>query len=135
MQAVPTTRIGPLMTGFGASVLEGVMTFMVVYAMHVVSDPRGGGRTKGPAATALGAVVVGLVTGAFVLAAGPMTGGSMNPARSFGAAVVSGEFGNQAVYWVGPMIGGAVAALMHQRVMFPAVPELPTHGNVEAALL
>ncbi|KAK3141869.1 hypothetical protein QOZ80_4BG0339290 [Eleusine coracana subsp. coracana] len=138
-QAVPTTRISVLMTGFGAAILEGVMTFMVVYTVHVVGDPRNGGnnggRNKGLAATALGALVVGLVTGACVLASGPMTGASMNPARSFGPAVVSGAFGNQAVYWVGPMIGAGVAALVHQGVMAPpSDPESP-HGDVVAVVV
>ncbi|KAK3144059.1 hypothetical protein QOZ80_4AG0308290 [Eleusine coracana subsp. coracana] len=134
-QAVPTTRISVLMTGFGAAILEGVMTFMVVYTVHVVgSGGGGGGRNKGLAATALGALAVGLVTGACVLASGPMTGASMNPARSFGPAVVSGAFGNQAVYWVGPMIGAGVAALVHQGVMAPSEPESP-HGDVVAVVV
>jgi aquaporin TIP len=133
-QAVPTTRIAVLMTGFGASVMEGIMTFIVVYTFHVVSDPRDG-RKKGLAATAPAALAVGLVTGACVLSLGSMTGGSMNPARSFGPAVVSGQFGNQAVYWVGPMIGAAVAALVHQGMMVPSVPPESPHGTVETVVV
>ncbi|TVU14967.1 hypothetical protein EJB05_38464, partial [Eragrostis curvula] len=131
--AVPITRIATLMTGFGASILEGIMTFVLVYAVHVA-----GGRRLAAAATA---PVAGMVTGACVLAAGSMTGASLNPARSFGAAVVSGQYQNQAVYWVGPMIGGAVAALLHQCVMFSAVPEPPPpqqqqhHGSVETVVV
>ncbi|XBI94068.1 hypothetical protein VPH35_030780 [Triticum aestivum] len=123
-QAVPTTRIAVEMTGFGASIMEGVMTFLLV---------------KGLATTALGALVVGLVTGACVLAASSLTGASMNPARSFGLAVVSGDFKNQAVYWAGPMIGAAVAALVHQNLVFPSAPEpLPhesRHGSVETVVV
>ncbi|KAG8065632.1 hypothetical protein GUJ93_ZPchr0004g38598 [Zizania palustris] len=121
-QAVPTTSIAVEMTGFGAAILEGVITFMLVYTVHVAGDPRACGR-KGLAATAMGALVVGVVTGACVLAAGSLTGASMNPARSFGPAVVSGNFKNQAVYWVGPMIGAAVAALVHQNLVFPSAPD------------
>ncbi|KAL5214864.1 hypothetical protein ABZP36_004016 [Zizania latifolia] len=138
--AVPTTSIAVEMTGFGAAILEGVITFMLVYTVHVAGDPRACGR-KGLAATAMGALVVGAVTGACVLAAGSLTGASMNPARSFGPAVVSGDFKNQAVYWVGPMIGAAVAALVHQNLVFPSAPEqLPLphesrHGSVETVVV
>ncbi|XP_024311261.1 probable aquaporin TIP5-1 isoform X1 [Brachypodium distachyon] len=137
-QAVPTTRIAVEMTGFGAAIVEGVMTFMLVYAVHVAADPRACGRSRGLATTAMGSLVVGLVAGACVLAAGSLTGASMNPARSFGPAVVSGDFKNQAVYWVGPMIGAAVAALVHQNLVFPSAPEpLPhevRHGSVETVV-
>uniref|UniRef100_A0A0E0KTL5 Tonoplast intrinsic protein n=1 Tax=Oryza punctata TaxID=4537 RepID=A0A0E0KTL5_ORYPU len=144
--AVPTTTIAVEMTGFGAAILEGVLTFMVVYTVHVAGDPRVGGfgGRKGPAATVLGALVVGAVTGACVLAAGSLTGASMNPARSFGPAVVSGHYSNQAVYWVGPMIGAALAALVHQALVYPTVPEPPPapapnqsarHGSVETVVV
>jgi aquaporin TIP len=78
----------------------------------------------------MGALVIGLVTGACVLATGSLTGASMNPARSFGPAVVSGDFKNQIVYWAGPMVGAAAAALVHQSMMFPSVPA-PSQGSVE----
>ncbi|KAL6652275.1 hypothetical protein ACP70R_011200 [Stipagrostis hirtigluma subsp. patula] len=137
-QAVPTTRIAAAMTGFGAAIMEGVTTFLLVYTVHVAGDPRTAGesgRKKGFATTAMGALVVGLVAGACVLATGPLTGASMNPARSFGPAVVSGDYENQAVYWAGPMIGAAVAALVHQIMGFVSVPEPPPHGSVETVVV
>ena len=140
MQEVPTTRIAVAMTGFGGAVMEGVLTFLLVYTVHVVSEPRlsggGGCGKRGFAATALGALAVGLTEGACVLAAGSLTGASMNPARSFGAAVVSGRFKNQAVYWAGPMIGAAVAALVYQIMACPSVAAAESrHGNVEAVVV
>ena len=136
-QAVPTTRIDVRMTGFGAAIIEGVLTFMVVYTVHVA----GGGKRRGFAAAALGALAVGLVTGACVLAAGSLTGASMNPARSFGPAVVSGDYKHQAVYWAGPMIGAAVAALAHQ-VLACGPPDAAAsatgssrHGSVETVVV
>nr|CAB3485332.1 unnamed protein product [Digitaria exilis] len=144
MQAVPTTRIAVAMTGFGAAIMEAVLTFMVVYTAHVAGDLRGGGggKRRGFAATALGAVAVGSVTGACVLSAGSLTGASMNPARSFGPAVVSGDYKNQAVYWAGPMIGAAVAALAHQILACPttatdaaATEPSSRHGNVETVVV
>ncbi|KAJ4746743.1 Tonoplast intrinsic protein 2 [Rhynchospora pubera] len=116
-QAIPTTKIATRMTGFGAAVIECITTFMLVYTIHVACDPRlVSSRKKSRIG---GILAIGFVAGAGVLATGSLTGGSMNPARSFGSAVVSGEFQNQAVYWVGPFLGAAFAALVHQNLVYP----------------
>ena len=54
--------------------------------------------------------------GSAILAIGPLTGGSLNPARSLGPAIVSGVFEGQAAYWVGPLAGGMAAALLYDRL-------------------
>ncbi len=46
----------------------------------------------------------------------PVTGASMNPARSFGPALIAGAWENHWIFWVGPLIGGAVAALVYEFV-------------------
>ncbi|KAK4385131.1 putative aquaporin TIP5-1 [Sesamum angolense] len=107
------TTVGQEMTGFGASILEGVMTFSLVYTVYASADPRRG------AMGAIGPLAIGLIAGANILASGPFTGGSMNPACSFGAAVIGGSFKNQAVYWVGPLIGAAIAGILYDNVVFP----------------
>ena len=113
-QHVPMQGIIPVeMTGFGAAILEGVMTFALVYTFYAAADPRRGSMT------AIGPMAIGFIAGANVLASGPFTGGSMNPAYSFGAALVAGSFKNQAVYWVGPLLGATIAALLYDNVVFP----------------
>ncbi|KAL2555898.1 putative aquaporin TIP5-1 [Forsythia ovata] len=113
-QHVPTHAIAHEMTGFGAAVLEGVMTFALVYTVYVASNLRP------VSAGAIGPLAIGLIAGANVLASGPFTGGAMNPAYAFGSAIIGGSFKNQAVYWVGPLIGAAIAGILHDNVVFPA---------------
>ncbi|XP_076953054.1 putative aquaporin TIP5-1 [Bidens hawaiensis] len=113
-QNVPVHEIPDEMTGFGASILEGVMTFALVYTVFAAGDPRRG------AFGTIGPLVIGLIQGANVLALGPFTGGSMNPAYSFGLGMVGGSFKNQAVYWIGPMIGAGLASVVYDNVVFPA---------------
>ncbi|XP_061353435.1 probable aquaporin TIP5-1 [Gastrolobium bilobum] len=111
---VPTYSIAEEMTGFGASILEGLLTFVLVYTVYAARDPR-----RGPLSST-GTLVIGLIVGASVLAAGPFSGGSMNPACAFGSAAIAGTFRNQAVYWVGPLIGATIAGLLYDNVVFPS---------------
>ena len=114
MQHVPTYTIAEEMTGFGASLMECILTFALVYTVYAAGDTRHG--TLG----AIGPLAIGFIAGANVLAAGPFSGGSMNPACAFGSAVTAGSFKNQAVYWVGPLIGAAAAGLVYDNVVFPS---------------
>eukprot|EP01018_Ginkgo_biloba_P002542 Gb_02390 [translate_table: standard] len=98
----------------GTSALEGmvmeiVITFALVYTVYATAaDPkRGSLGTISP-------IAIGFIVGANILAAGPFSGGSMNPARSFGPALVSGNWTHHWVYWVGPLIGGGLAGLIYE---------------------
>jgi len=55
---------------------------------------------------------VGATIAACGMFGGPLTGPSMNPARSFGPAVVSGYFSHQWVYAVGPAVGATIATVV-----------------------
>lgn len=103
------------MTGFGASLMEGVLTFGLVYTIYAARDPRRGGGPLGW----VGVLAIGAIAGANVLASGPFSGGSMNPASAFGSAAIAGSFKNQAVYWVGPLMGAAMAGLLYDNLGYP----------------
>jgi MIP family channel proteins len=91
-------------------VVEAVGTFFLVWVIvGVAVNPR---ATKEWAALAIGAA---LGMGVMVLA--PLTGAGFNPARSFGPAIVSGEWGGAdtflLVYVLAPVIGALVAGLLY----------------------
>ena len=90
-------------------IMEIVVTFALVFVVFATAvDPRGMGN--------LAPLAIGLTVLVDHLLAVPITGASMNPARSFGPAVVSGEWTNQWIYWVAPLLGGAIAGLIYQHV-------------------
>jgi len=60
--------------------------------------------------------LIGLVILADHFVGVPLTGASMNPARSFGPALVANFWDDQWVYWLGPLIGAGLAALVYEYV-------------------
>ncbi|CAG9559961.1 unnamed protein product [Danaus chrysippus] len=56
----------------------------------------------------------GFTIAAFSLAGGPLTGASMNPARSLAPALWTGNWSMHWIYWVGPLIGGALAPIIYK---------------------
>ncbi|CAI9281177.1 unnamed protein product [Lactuca saligna] len=108
--AVPTHSVGSLGAIQGV-VFEIVITFALVYTVYATAcDPK-----KGSVGT-IAPMAIGFIVGANILAAGPFSGGSMNPARSFGPAVASFDFSGHWVYWVGPLIGGGLAGAIYPNV-------------------
>jgi MIP family channel proteins len=92
-----------------AVVYELVMTALLMFViMAVATDTR--------AAGAAAAIAIGGAIGLDALFGGPVTGASMNPARSFGPALVSGEWRDFWVYAAGPIAGAALGALTYQVV-------------------
>jgi aquaporin Z len=101
-------------TSFGTGVLlEAILTFFLVFAVFGTAiDVRGSFK-------AIAGFGIGLVLGFDILMGGPLTGASMNPARTFGPALVSGFWQNHLVYWIGPLIGAAVAAGIYGYLLLP----------------
>jgi len=105
--------------------LEAIATFFLVFVVF--------GTAVDPKAPKVGGFAIGLTVTAGILAIGPLTGGSMNPARSFGPAVVSRFFEGQTAYWVGPLLGGIAAALLYDFLFLRREPEPADHGTVTPA--
>jgi glycerol uptake facilitator-like aquaporin len=60
------------------------------------------------------ALAIGFTVLLAVMFAGPASGASMNPARSFGPALVSGTWESQWIYYVGPFAGAVLGVLVYE---------------------
>ena len=95
----------------GAALLaEAILGFVLVL---VVKGTATDSRAESPAA----GMAIGLTIVAGHLAMIPVSGASFNPARSFGSAVVAGDFHAFWLYVVGPIVGGVLAGVLHERVL------------------
>jgi glycerol uptake facilitator-like aquaporin len=95
-------------------VVEGIGTFFLVWVIvGVAVNPE---AMKDWAALAIGGAL-----GMAVMVIGPLTGAGLNPARSFGPALVAGEFGGAGtfllVYVLAPVLGALAAALLYANVL------------------
>ena len=86
---------------------EVVLTFVLMFVIvAMATDTRAVGQ--GAAIAIGGTVALGALVG------GPISGASMNPARSIGPALVSGELGDLWLYLVAPTAGAIAAALAYR---------------------
>ena len=101
------------------SLYETILTaFLMFVIMAVATDTRAVG--------AAAAIAVGGTVGLDALVGGGVTGASMNPARSFGPALVANEWTDFWIYIVGPLAGALIGALLYLAVRGPASGE-PAH--------
>ncbi|XP_076954905.1 putative aquaporin TIP-type RB7-18C [Bidens hawaiensis] len=118
--AVPTHGVGGGINAFQGVVFEIIITFALVYTVYATAaDPK-----KGSLGT-IAPIAIGFIVGANILAAGPFSGGSMNPARSFGPAVVAGDLSQIWIYFLGPLIGGGLAGLIYGDVFIGSYTSVP----------
>ena len=89
--------------------LEAILTFFLAFVIvSVATDTRAAGQAA--------AIAIGGTVGLEAMFAGPISGASMNSARSLGPALVSGEFSSLWLYLVAPPLGAVLGALAYQYV-------------------
>ncbi|XP_025333362.1 aquaporin-6 [Canis lupus baileyi] len=94
-----------------AVAVELVLTLQLVLCIFASTDSR---QTSGSPATMIGiSLSLGHLIGIY------FTGCSMNPARSFGPAIIVGKFKVHWVFWVGPLTGAVLASLIYNFILFP----------------
>lgn len=112
------TSYGPSVSPFQAIVAEAIGTFILVFTVFGAAvDPRSPAGWAG--------LVIGLVVAAIIFVLGPVTGASINPARTFGTTFVQAIMGGKSffdqyiVYIIGPVVGGALGALVYEFIAAP----------------
>lgn len=110
-------QVSDLLGGnFAGAVVEGIGAFLIVLAVVAVALNTKAWRDWAP-------LTIGFTFTVCVMVFGPLTGGSFNPARWFGPALVSGEWGGVWPYIVGPLVGGILATLFYKYVIVAGEPE------------
>ena len=107
------TVLGSGVTTIQALITETVITIILMITILSVT----GDRSASIAADRSTSLAIGVAVTACQLYALPVTGASMNPARSLGPAVVTGVYTNHWVYWAGPGLGCVVGGVLYQAVL------------------
>jgi len=122
--------VSPLLANkFAGSVVEAVGTFCLVLVILAAVYSKKSLKDWAPLA-------IGTTLGFIVMVGGPLTGGSFNPARWFGPALVGNEWGGVWPYLVGPIVGSLLAAAVFRFVIEkgglpPTEPAEPVRPPVE----
>lgn len=104
---LPTVNHAAGITNQKALLLEAVLTFFLVLTVFAVAvDDRGVFKS-------IAGLPIGLVLTFDILVGGFLTGASMNPARTFGPALVAAKWSDFWVYVLGPLVGGVIAASVY----------------------
>lgn len=96
----------PNITAGQAFLFEAIITFLFVFVILMVTSSKFGNQALAP-------IAIGTVLAFLIIVALNVTGGSLNPARSFGPAIFAGgsALSNYWVYLLAPLVGSAVAAV------------------------
>jgi MIP family channel proteins len=121
----PVGQLGATLPRIGvgsALVIEWLLSFALMFViMAVATDER--------VADGFAALAVGLTVGFCALMGGPLTGASMNPARSFGPALAGSLWQAHWVYWLAPITGMMTAARVYEFLRLAHAPRLPKAGG------
>ena len=106
----PVGRFGatvPAVSVGGAFAVEWLLSFVLMLViLAVATDER--------VAPGFAGIAVRLTVGFCAMAGGPLTGASMNPARSLGPAVAGGVWEAHWIYWVAPITGMLIAVRVYE---------------------
>ena len=94
-----------------AAVYEAILTFFLVSAVFQAAAYGRAGKLAG--------VAIGFTLAASILAGGPATGASLNPARTLGPALIAGDASYLLPYLIGIFGGGIIAGLVHGNILAP----------------
>lgn len=112
-------------TGPGLYAVEFLLTATLMFVIaSVATDARASGTSAG--------IAIGGTVGLAALWAGPLTGASMNPARSVGPALLAGEWAHLAAYVVAPVAGAVAGAFLYGAVRRGRSPTVDASGAAEA---
>jgi aquaporin NIP len=93
-------------------VLEFFLTLLLMFViMGVATDDRAEGELAG--------IAIGATVGLEAAFGGPISGASMNPARSFAPALASMNFAHQWLYWAAPILGAVARAQAYRLIQAP----------------
>jgi MIP family channel proteins len=110
----------PIAAAFG---VEWLLSFVLMFViMAVATDER--------VADGFAALAVGLTVGFCALMGGPLTGASMNPARSLGPALVGGVWQSHWLYWLSPITAMIVAARAYDLLRIAQPPRSTSRSAV-----
>nr|AJI43709.1 NOD26-like intrinsic protein [Hevea brasiliensis] len=117
----------PLQDCNSAFWVEFIATFIIMFLIASLTYQTSVGHLSG--------FIVGLSIGLAVLITGPLSGGSLNPARSLGPAIISWNFKDIWVYITAPVIGSLAGALMFHALRIQSRPCTSTDSSTNAGLL
>ena len=108
--------VSPILgSDFRGSIIEAIGTFCLVLVILAAVFSKKSLKDWAPLA-------IGTTLGFIVMVGGPLSGGSYNPARWFGPALVGNEWGGVWPYLVGPIVGALLAAAVFRFVLEPGGP-------------
>jgi len=109
-----TPALAPTTTIAAGIVIEAILTFLLVFVIFGTGVDQRGRMTTG--------LAIGFTVAMDILFGGPLTGAAMNPARTFGPALVANFWPAHYVYWIGPIAGGILAGVVYNSLFLKPQP-------------
>lgn len=123
-KAFCVTMPNAALSSLQAVIVEAIITGILVLLCCSLWDKRNSHNTDGIP------LKFGFTVATLAMSAGSFTGASMNPARSFGPVLFTGQWTSHWVYWVGPFLGASICSLLYCYV-FRSEPPTPSPREEE----